>query len=651
MILVFPGLNPVGRIVKTSVQFGFPYRIVVTAACRVMHFIDVIIVLAFIAQAIYSGFRSKARASQNLTEYLLAGRSIKGWKAGISMAATQYAADTPLLVTGLIVTSGIAGLWRLWIYALAFLMMGYLLGKAWRKAGVITDAEFTEIRYSGNAVLLLRGLKGIYYGTIINCVVLAMVLVAATRIFEIFLPWNLWMPSGLYQFIYNMALAINIPLSSNVTGYETFIATTNNIISLSMMIIFVALYSTTGGLRSVIATDIVQFTIMMFATLLYAVIAIHNAGGFFNITDKLVELYGVERTSKMLSFLPSDAILPFIVVISLQWFFQMNSDGTGYLAQRTMACNTEKDAKIAGVVFTFAQVLIRSLLWLPIIIALLIIYPFDPSLPIDDVFVSNREMLFAKGINDLLPVGVRGLMITGMLAALASTLDTHLNWGASYWSNDIYKAIISRKIFKREPRPKELVLVARLSNILILFIALIIMANLGSIQKAWQISLLFGAGTGSVLVLRWVWERINLNSEIAAMFSSIVFAPIILFNVQEEWMRLLLMSALSTFFVVVSALMSSPTEENKRIAFFKRVQPPGFWEKTASKAGMDPIKPRLKLFEGMKLISLTGATCFLLLAGIGKLIVSMPDSSPIYPMLLIAGGLICVPFWSKKLLS
>ena len=132
-----------------------------------MNFIDVIIVLAFIAQAIYSGFRSKTRASQNLTEYLLAGRSLKGWKAGISMAATQYAADTPLLVTGLIVTSGIAGLWRLWIYALAFLMMGYLLGKAWRKAGVITDAEFTEIRYSGNAVLLLRGLKGIYYGTII----------------------------------------------------------------------------------------------------------------------------------------------------------------------------------------------------------------------------------------------------------------------------------------------------------------------------------------------------------------------------------------------------------------------------------------------------------------------------------------------------
>jgi Na+/proline symporter len=390
---------------------------------------------------------------------------------------------------------------------------------------------------------------------------------------------------------------------------------------------------------------------MMLATLLYAVIAIHNAGGFFNITDKLVELYGMERTAQMLSFIPSDAILPFIVVISLQWFFQMNSDGTGYLAQRTMACESQKGAEIAGVVFTFAQVLIRSLFWLPIIVALLIIYPFDPSLPIDDSFVSNREMLFAKGINDLLPVGVRGLMITAMLAALASTLDTHLNWGSSYWSNDIYKAIVSQKILKREPRSKELVLVARLSNILILIIALIIMANLGSIQKAWQISLLFGAGTGSVLVLRWFWERINLNSEIAAIFSSIFFAPIILLYVPEEWLRLLLMSVISTIFVVGAALISPPTEDKKLIVFFKRVQPPGFWEKTASKAGMDPMNPRFELFEGIKLILLTGATCFFLLAGIGKLIVPMPDSSPIYPILLIAGGLICVPFWLKKLLS
>ena len=89
--------------------------------------IDWAILAAFICYALYAGFRERAQASQNLDEYFLAGRSLSGWKAGLSMAATQFAADTPLLVTGLVATAGIFALWRLWIYALAFLLMGFLL--------------------------------------------------------------------------------------------------------------------------------------------------------------------------------------------------------------------------------------------------------------------------------------------------------------------------------------------------------------------------------------------------------------------------------------------------------------------------------------------------------------------------------------------
>ncbi len=114
------------------------------------------------------------------------------------------------------------------------------------------------------------------------------------------------------------------------------------------------------------------------------------------------------------------------MLIGLQWFFQMNSDGTGYLAQRTMACKTDRDARIAGFIFTWAQILFRSLFWLPIGIALLVIYPFNPADAVGEAFVSSREILFATGIRDLLPVGIRGLMLTGLLAALASTIDTHL---------------------------------------------------------------------------------------------------------------------------------------------------------------------------------------------------------------------------------
>src|SRR5690606_33226048 len=155
--------------------------------------LDLGIVVVFVAYSIAVGLRSRRKGSLGLAEYFLAGRTIRGWRAGLSMAATQYAADTPLLVAGLVAVGGVSSLWRLWIYGLAFLLMGYLLARCWRRAGVLTDAELVERRYSGRGLVTLRVLKAVYYGTVINCVVMAFVLVAAMRIFEVFLPWHEWL--------------------------------------------------------------------------------------------------------------------------------------------------------------------------------------------------------------------------------------------------------------------------------------------------------------------------------------------------------------------------------------------------------------------------------------------------------------------------
>jgi hypothetical protein len=284
----------------------------------------------------------------------------------------------------------------------------------------------------------------------------------------------------------------------------------------------------------VVNTDVVQFFLAIVGTGIFAWVAVQAAGGFGGLSDRVVELYGAEEASRMLSFGPEtapDLLLPFLTIIGLQWFFQMNSDGTGYLAQRSMACRSDKDARVAGVIFTWAQIFFRSLFWLAIAVALLVVYPFTPEQPNEmggEAFAASREILFVTGIDDLLPPGLRGLMLVGLLAALASTVDTHLNWGAGYWSNDIYDRLWCQHIRRREPKGNELVIVARLSNVLILGIALVVMANLGAIQTAWFISLLFGAGMGAVLVLRWLWERINLYSEFAAMAVSLVTAPILL---------------------------------------------------------------------------------------------------------------------------
>lgn len=588
--------------------------------------IDLVIVLAFVAYSISNGFRNRSKASKNLEEYFLAGRSIKGWRAGFSLAATQFASDTPLLVTGLIATGGIFMLWRLWIYGLGFLMIGFLLGGAWRRARVITDAELTEIRYSGKGVLVLCGLKAIYYGTVMNCTIMAMVLVAATRISEVFLPWHEWLPGGFYQVIYDLVKSIGIPLASGSTGLETYVATTDNLLSILLIIAFTALYSTTGGLRSVIATDTVQFSLAMLGTLIYAIIVVIKSGGVHDMVANLVKLYGAVEASRILSFSPNtmEAFMPFLVIISLQWFFERNSDGTGYFAQRMMSCRSTRDARFAAFIFSWLQIFLRSLIWLIIGVGILVIYPYDPATANGETFVAGRELLFATGIKDLLPAGIRGIMLTGMLAALASTIDTHLTWGASYWSNDIYLRIINGAWLKRKPSNKEQVIVARLSSVFILSIALITMANLGSIQTAWYMTLLFGAGTGAVLVFRWLWERINLFSEVSAIVVSFIFAPIILFTMETEWLRLLLMSSISTVVVIAVTLLTRPTAEGTLLQFYRQVDPPGFWKTSAEKLGLDPKRPIKAFKEGVYLTLTTSLSLYLLLVGFGKLIVPNP---------------------------
>lgn len=636
--------------------------------------LDLLIVLAFIAYAVGAGLRARRAASRDLTQYFLAGKTLKWWQAGSSMAATQFAADTPLLVTGLVATAGIFAVWRLWIYGLAFLLMAFLLAALWRRAGVLTDAELTEIRYSGAGVLPLRVLKAVYYGTVINCVVLAMVLVAAVRIAEVFLPWYLWLPAELFDPVRGLVEAVGVPLAAS-TGPDVWMLTASNIISIAAILAFTALYSMTGGLRGVVATDVGQLVLALGGTALYAWIVIGEVGGLGALTESVVALYGEAHASTLLSFAPpgleagagpggdggagagggnvgwGHALMPFLVVIGLQWVFQMNSDGTGYLAQRSMGCRTTADARGAGVLFAWLQIVLRSLLWLAIAVGLLVLFPFSPEDAASPGFAAQREMLFVTGIDTLLPPGVRGLMLTGLLAALASTVDTHLNWGASYWTNDIYGRLVARHWLGREPGDRELVVVARLSNVLILGIALVVMANLGSIQEAWFLSLLFGAGMGSVLILRWLWERINLWSELAAMGTSLVVAPILLVSTEAEWVRLAVMAASSTAAAVAAAYLAPATGEATRVAFYRRVRPAGWWRRTAKAAGRAPGAPARRFRRGARATVLCSLSLFLALVGFGRLLVPAPDAGAgawLPPSLAVLAAAALVPTWWRE---
>jgi Na+/proline symporter len=592
-----------------------------------MHPLDALILLAFVLYAVASGLAGRRAASRNLGEYFLAGRSLTGTRAGLSMAATQFSADTPLLVTGLIATTGIFGLWRLWIYALAFLLLGFLLAPCWRRAGVLTDAELSELRYGGRGALLLRGVKAVYFGLVFNCAVLAMVLFAAARIAEPFLQWHAWLPPGLFQPVLAAVRAVGVPLTQ-MAGAQGWVASADNLLSLLAILFLTTFYSTTGGLRSVVRTDLGQLALALGGTLLYALFVVDAAGGWSTLASRLAQALDAHpqglQSRELLAFTPGEAPSAvggaMLAVLGLQWLIQMNADGTGYLAQRCMACRSDADATRATLVFAWVQIFLRSLLWLPIGVGLLVVYAPDGDAA---GFVAGREATYVRGMAELLPVGVRGVLLTAMLAALASTLDTHLNWGASYLTNDLYGRLYCGALQGRRPEQRELVRVARVSNLLIVVLALGIMTQLSSIQTAWQVSLLLGAGMGVMLLLRWLWWRVTAAGELASIVASSVLAPVLVATVPDsrEALRLLLVAAGSTLAGVGVSLLSPAAPSDGAREFYARVRPPGFWGRLATEQGEAARAPRRRMIRGLTRTAAAAFSLFCALVGVGSWLV------------------------------
>jgi Na+/proline symporter len=370
------------------------------------------------------------------------------------------------------------------------------------------------------------------------------------------------------------------------------------------------------------------------------------------LPERIAAVAGPGGAERILLFTPSalnvesTAVLG---VLGLQWLLQMNADGTGYLAQRTMACRNEREARVAVIVFTVTQILLRSLLWLPIGLGLLVLFPPDGALA-GTALQADRESTFVRGIGELLPSGARGLMIAGMLAALASTLDTHLNWGASYWTHDLYERFVCRWL-RREPSPRELVWVARASTLGVLAIALLLMTRLDSIQTAWHASLLLGAGMGVVLVLRWIWWRLTAAGELATIVASLLLAPLLLSLLPErEALRLLLMGLGATLTGVGVSLWGGPESMDHLVAFYRRVRPPGFWGPVARAAGADHAEDVARLRRGL-LATATGAlSIFCVLTAVGSWIAGSPPPAwvshrGVWLAALLAVGLLLVPVW------
>jgi Na+/proline symporter len=479
-------------------------------------------------------------------DFLLSGRNLTWWLAGTSMVATTFSADTPLAITGIVRTKGIYGNWFWWNLVMSSMLWAFLYARLWRRTGLLTDVEFLELRYSGKPAAFLRGLKALYSSILINCIVMGWVIVAGRKIGIVALGL-----SGTDAFVLPGGLRVPPDMAMTVG-----------------LIILVLIYSVLSGLWGVVVTDFFQFAIAMAGAIALAVIAVISIGGIHQIIPALHA--STAAPPSVLRFAPERgagelALITFGVYLGAQWWAFRNSDGGEYIGLRVMACKDERHARLSILWYSFAHYVLRPWPWILVALVSLVIYPD----------LKDPEMGYPKMMIDFLPVGLRGLMVASMLAAFMSTIDTHLHWGASYLTNDIYK-----RFLRPDASDKHYIMIARAAMLLMAALAIWTSSVMGSIEWAWKFLVAIGAGIGLVNLLRWYWWRINAWSEISAMTCSLcaaivifVFSP--LKKPEYEGVRLLIIIGVSTLVWVTVTLLTPATKPEHLRLFYERVRPGG----------------------------------------------------------------------------
>jgi solute:Na+ symporter, SSS family len=524
------------------------------------------IVVAYLALALAVGVWVSRRAGRSIDSYFVAERGLPWWWLGTSMVATTFAADTPLVVAGLVAEHGVAGNWFWWSWAISHVSMAVVFAALWRRARILTDAELVELRYGGRSASVLRGFKAVFFAVVINGIVLGWVIRAMVKIAAPFVHWEAWLGAerlASFEAAWPDAVTIGGP---------------GDTITVLALFAFIALYSSLGGIRGVILTDLLQFTLALVASVAFAWVAVGAVGGLGGLRAGLDVHYDADR---VLAFVPSTgaAWLPlhiFFIYLAVQWWAQYFSDGSGYLAQRLFAAKDDAHAERGGLWFVVANYAVRTWPWVLIGLVALVVFPLGITHDSTGaaLVAADREMAYPVLMSELLPVGLLGMLFASLLAAFMSTVDTHINWGSSYLVNDLY-----RRFLRPAASQRELVAVSRLGVIGLAMLAVLVAAQIESIAQAWRFFIALGAGLGLPAMLRWLWWRVNAWTEIVGMVAATATALVLypLFPDTRDEYLLVAIVTLSMAAALAATFLTAPVPRDHLARFVQRVRPPGWW--------------------------------------------------------------------------
>lgn len=517
-----------------------------------LHFVDWLIIAAYMAASLIVGLWHTRRASKNIEEYFVAGRALPWWLAGTSLVATTFSVDTPLAVAGFVRGEGIYANWFWWCILMGGMLSTFFYAKLWRRAGILTDVEFVELRYEGRSAAALRIFMAVYGGVIKNAVVMGWVILAMVKVCDVLLGWD-------------------------------------KLTSIAILLLVTAGYSMLSGFWGVVVTDFIQFIVAMAGSITLMAMVFIKMGGPSGMVETMQQTPAIDP--KVFNMVPDFktagelAFYTFLAQVTVQWWDK--GQGDGYIAQRFLAAKDERHALLSSLWFNFAHYVIRPWPWIVVGLASLVYFPAVPG--------EDPELAYPKMIAEFLPIGLKGLMVASLLAAFMSTIQTQLNWGASYLVNDIYKRFLDP-----DATEKRYVLVSRIAMVLTTLLGALAAWKAESISGAWKYLVLLTAGAGFVGLLRWYWWRVTAWSEIAALSSSIVIAnggvwmgwlhdwgvvPDAFHSNWVVWLyegpnygaRLVFIIGTCTAFWLAVTFLTKPHSTEHLKTFYRRTRPGGWW--------------------------------------------------------------------------
>lgn len=527
------------------------------------------VVAAYFLISLGIGVYLRKRATGSVSDFFVSGRNVPWWLAGTSMVATTFAADTPLAVTGLVARNGIAGNWIWWSMAFSGMLTVFFYARLWRRAGVLTDVEFAEIRYGGRPARFLRGFRAFYLGLPINLIIMGWV---------------------------NLAMAKILMLVLGITKLQALLLT------IGVMLVTAAI-STLAGLWGVLVTDLFQFVVIMVLAVVLAVFAVDSLGGMGGLLEGVRSIDAASGSpGSLLSFFPAlgSAWMPmitFFVYVAVNWWASWypgaEPGGGGYIVQRILSAKDERHSLLATLWFNIAHYALRPWPWIVVALAAVVMFRGDPS------FAADPESGYVRVMLATLPASLRGLMLAGFFAAYMSTMATSFNWGASYLVNDLY-----RRFLVRSRGEKHYVRVSQATTMAVMVLSAAVSFFMDSIADAWKFLIAVGAGTGLVYLLRWFWWRVNAWSEVSAMAAAFVTSMTLRFGFRLEEsepkefaLTCLITMAVTTAVWLAVTFLTRPESRDTLLSFYRRVRPdPALWGPIAREA-VDVAPARDGLFN------------------------------------------------------